>query len=163
MERPPTSATGRGNRAACDGFTLFEVICVMAIIAIVAAVLLPAIPRGTSRASLQAYSLEIAALLNSDRNAAVRRRTELNTTIDVEGRTVRSASSDRLVRLPADVRFEALLAERCNGRLAGPTIRFFDTGMSCGGVLALVRPGTGYEIRVNWLTGGVEVVTRTAL
>ena len=135
----------------------------MAIVAIVAAVLLPAIPRGTSRASLQAYSLEIAALLNNDRNAAVRRRIEINTTIDVEGRAVRSASSDRIVRLPGDVRFEALLAERCNGRPAGPTISFFETGMSCGGVLALLRPGTGYEIRVNWLTGGVEVVTRTAL
>jgi general secretion pathway protein H len=30
--------------------------------------------------------------------------------------------------------------------------------MSCGGVIALTRLGVGYQIRVNWLTGGVEVV-----
>jgi general secretion pathway protein H len=30
--------------------------------------------------------------------------------------------------------------------------------MSCGGVVVLTRPGVGYEVRVNWLTGGVEVV-----
>ena len=41
---------------------------------------------------------------------------------------------------------------------AGPTISFFPSGMSCGGVIALTRLGVGYQIRVNWLTGGVEVV-----
>ena len=32
--------------------------------------------------------------------------------------------------------------------------------MSCGGAIALTRLGIGYEIRINWLTGGVEVVPR---
>jgi general secretion pathway protein H len=35
--------------------------------------------------------------------------------------------------------------------------------MSCGGTIALTRLGTGYQVRVNWLTGGVEVVPVTAL
>jgi general secretion pathway protein H len=30
--------------------------------------------------------------------------------------------------------------------------------MSCGGVIALTRPGAGFQVRMNWLTGGVEVV-----
>ena len=30
--------------------------------------------------------------------------------------------------------------------------------MSCGGAIALTRLGVGYEIRVNWLTGRVEIV-----
>jgi general secretion pathway protein H len=30
--------------------------------------------------------------------------------------------------------------------------------MSCGGVIALTRSGVGYEVRVNWLTGGIEIV-----
>ena len=34
--------------------------------------------------------------------------------------------------------------------------------MSCGGVIALARPGMGYEVRVNWLTGGVEIVPQEA-
>jgi general secretion pathway protein H len=52
------------------------------------------------------------------------------------------------------------LARRCNQRVAGPTIRFFPSGMSCGGVLLLTRLDVGYEVRVNWLTGGVDVVPR---
>jgi general secretion pathway protein H len=31
--------------------------------------------------------------------------------------------------------------------------------MSCGGAIALTRLGVGYQIRVNWLTGAVEVVS----
>ncbi len=41
---------------------------------------------------------------------------------------------------------------------AGRSIDFFPSGMSCGGTIALARPGMGYEVRVNWLTGGVEIV-----
>jgi general secretion pathway protein H len=54
-----------------------------------------------------------------------------------------------------------MLASRCYDRPAGATIDFFPSGMSCGGVLAVSRPGVGYEIRVNWLTGGVDVALRT--
>ena len=56
-----------------------------------------------------------------------------------------------------------MLAARCNQRPAGPTIRFFASGMSCGGAIALTRLGVGYQVRVNWLTGGVEVVPFDAL
>jgi len=57
-----------------EGFTLLEVICVVAIIAMLGAILLPALPRGTSRARLEAYAVETAAMLKADRNAAMRRR-----------------------------------------------------------------------------------------
>src|SRR4030067_181486 len=61
--RYPSSAGGLpplGHCAGEGGFTLIEVVCVLAIIALVAAILLPEIPRGTSRSRLQAYALEIA-------------------------------------------------------------------------------------------------------
>ncbi|MGB6238603.1 MAG: type II secretion system protein GspH, partial [Bradyrhizobium sp.] len=42
------------------------------------------------------------------------------------------------------------------------TIRFFASGMSCGGAVALTRADVGYEVRVNWLTGRVEIVSSNA-
>jgi general secretion pathway protein H len=156
--RRPTSPAGHADRKHAEaGFTLIEIVCVVAILAIVAAILLPAFPRGTSRTRLEAFAIETAALLKADRNAAVRRRMPVATQIDALGRTIRSGATGRTVQLPSDVGFNATLAARCAQRPAGPTIRFFASGMSCGGVLALTRLGTGYEIRVNWLTGGVDV------
>jgi general secretion pathway protein H len=164
QERPPILSVGPAERFAGEGgFTLIEVVCVLAIIALLAAILLPEIPRSTSRARLQAYALEIATLLKSDRNAAIHQRNATATEIDAIGRSVRSGASARTIRVPTDVQFDAALARRCNQREAGSTIVFFASGMSCGGVIALTRLGVGYQIRVNWLTGGVEIVPLNAL
>ena len=137
---------------------MLEVVCVLALVAILAAIVVPALPRGTSRARLESFAVEAAAMLKADRDAAIRNRVQVATEIDAPLRVVRSGATGRVIRLPADVRFEAILAARCNNRPAGPTIRFFASGMSCGGTIALTRLGVGYQVRVNWLTGGVEVV-----
>src|SRR6516165_7002141 len=98
----PTLQVGRSERAGEDGFTLLETVCVLAIVAMLAAVVLPAIPRGTSRAGLEAYALETATLLQTDRNAAIRRHQQVATAVDAVGRSVRSGATGRIVRLPDD-------------------------------------------------------------
>jgi general secretion pathway protein H len=127
-------------------------------VTLLAAIVVPALPRGTSRSRLESYAIETAAMLKADRDAAIRTRAQIATLIDPPARVVRSGATGREIRLPQDVKFDALLAARCNQRPAGSTIRFFASGMSCGGAIALTRLGVGYQIRVNWLTGGVEVV-----
>jgi general secretion pathway protein H len=176
MTSSPTAPTARkaeagrrrtlrvGTRSTSgDGFTLVEVVCVLAIIALLAAILLPAMPRGTSRARLEAYAIEIAALLRADRNAAIRRHAQAVVRVDAADRTVLSGTSARAVRVARDVAFGALLAERCNDRPAFSSISFFSSGMSCGGTIVLTRPGASFEIRVNWLTGGIEIVPGATL
>ena len=141
-----------------SGFTLLEIVCVLAIIALLAAVILPAIPRGTSYARLEAYAIETATLLKQDRYAAMRRRAHVATEISAAARTVRSGGTGRAVQLPSDIAVEALLAKRCDQRAAGRTIDFFPSGRSCGGTIELTRLGKGFQVRVNWLTGGIELV-----
>jgi general secretion pathway protein H len=141
-----------------DGFTLLEVVCVLAIIALIAAVMLPALPHGTSYARLEAYAIETATLLKQDRYAAMRRHTRVATEISAATRTFRSNATGRAVQLPNDVAVEALLARRCDERAAGRSIDFFPSGRSCGGTIALTRLGKGFQVRVNWLTGGIELV-----
>ena len=145
-----------------DGFTLLEMTAVIAIVAMLAAILLPVAPRATTRQRLAAYAVETAALLKADRNAALRRSAQINAQIDAPGRMIRSGSSGRVMRIPDDVSFQAMLPLTCNERPARSTISFFATGMSCGGTIVLSRLGTGFEVRVNWLTGGIEVAARTA-
>jgi general secretion pathway protein H len=150
---------GHGER----GFALIEILCVLAIIGMLAAIILPAIPRSTTRTKLESYAVATAALLKSDRNAALRRQIQVTTQIDAAARSIRSGVTGRVIRLPDDVSLDAILASRCADRNAGRSIDFFPSGMSCGGVIALSRPGMGVEVRVNWLTGGVDIVPQKLL
>jgi general secretion pathway protein H len=150
------------NRDLEGGFTLLEMVCVLALIAMMAAVLLPMIPHSTSRSRLQAYALQAASILKEDRNAAIRRGTGVATLVDAGNRVIRSGATADMIRIPDDVHFEALLPRTCDRRESLSTISFFASGMSCGGAIALTRLDVGYEVRVNWLTGRIEIASRNA-
>lgn len=169
MEQPRTlpadsaDAIAQADPTADAGFALVEIVCVLAIIALLAAIILPAFPSATSRTRLEAYAVDAASLLKADHNAALRRSAHIATQVSAETRTLRSGATGRIIQLPADVRFDAMLASTCAAKRAGRTIDFFPSGLSCGGVVALSRPGMRYEVRVNWLTGSVEIVPQRQL
>jgi len=154
----PISPAGHSDDLAEAGFTLLEVVCVLAIVAILAAMVMPALPPGTSRTRLEAYAVQTAALLKADRLAALRRHKPVATDVNAMSRLIRSGATGRTVRMPNDVTVDALLPARCGTLPAGSTVHFFSSGMSCGGVIALSRSGFGYEVRVNWFTGGIDIV-----
>lgn len=153
--RSPAGSTDAGKQA---GFTLLEVVCVLALIALLAAIALPEIPRHTSLPGIEAYALETAALLNADHDAAQQQHRDVVTIIDAPARAIRSGAGGEVLQLPSDLTVQSLLAATCRDQAADRSIRFLASGMSCGGTIALTREGVGYQIRVNWLTGGTEVV-----
>jgi general secretion pathway protein H len=164
MERQRTSPAARAERRKGEqGFALIEILCVLAILGMLAAIILPAIPRATTRAKLESYAVETAALLKADRNSALRKQVQVTTQVNAPQRLIRSGVTGQTIRLPADVSLNAVLATRCADRVAGRSIDFFPSGMSCGGAITLARPGIRYEVRVNWLTGGVDIVPQKSL
>lgn len=162
---PPSSAgvdPPARTRAREAGFTLLEVVCALLILAALAALALPRLPLGTSRPRLEAFAVEAAALLKADHAAAMRQGRTVATLVNAPAGQLRSGSSGRQLRLPRDVRINALLPRQCGGRNVQGQIDFFPSGMSCGGVVTLARGDVAFEVRVNWLTGGVEIVPRAA-
>jgi general secretion pathway protein H len=142
-----------------DGFTLIEMICVLAITALLAALVFPYLSSDSTPAEVDAFALRIASVLKADRYAAIRSGAPVATLLSARAKTIRSGAGSGMVRLPSSIAFDAVLAKRCAGVNASGGIAFFPSGMSCGGVIALARPGINVEIRVNWLTGGVEIVS----
>jgi general secretion pathway protein H len=141
------------------GFTLIEMVAALAIIGLIAALVLPIVPHGTSRAGVEAYAMQIAAGLKGERVTAIRRGQTVAAALDANAKAIRFGANGAVLQLPADIGFEALLAQRCAGRADGRIIAFYATGGACGGAIVLSRPGVRLEIRVNWLTGGVEIAT----
>lgn len=148
---------GHAESGGQAGFTLLEVVCVLAIIAMLVAIALPEMPTASSLPRIEGYAVEAAALLNADHAAAQMQHREIATRIDARDRVMQSGASGRVLLFPSDVTVQTLLARRCQGRAADGAIQFLASGMSCGGVIRLMRLGTGYQVQVNWLTGGAEI------
>ena len=86
VQRPISPAGLNDGENSEDGFTLLEVVCVIAILAILAAVVVPMLPHGTSRARLESYAIATAALLKADHAAALRRQTQVETDVNARSR-----------------------------------------------------------------------------
>jgi general secretion pathway protein H len=128
---------------------------VMMIIALVASVAVT-MTRGSGRGQLKALALETADLLRRERLGAVLTGRRRQVFIDGEGRSL-SGDGRKTVKVPADVVLDLI------GTDASPTgrrlvVRFEPDGSSSGAALRVSRAGFGYEIRVNWYTGGVAIV-----
>jgi general secretion pathway protein H len=149
---PLTSPVSNIKRKA--GFTLIEMQAVMMIIALIAALVLTALP-GTGRAQVKAIALQTAALFRRERLGAILTARTREVAIDGKERALIGDGGDR-VAVPRDVIVDVLaLDEVWSGRQA--VVRFLPDGASSGTVVRFSREGAGYEVRVNWYTGGVLV------
>lgn len=138
------------------GFALYELILALAILALVAGIVFPRVIRPPGPAELRAKALEIAALLRSDRNAALRQRRDILSRVDLTRNAVISGSAGYAVEIPRGVATELVQSSR-EVLSEGGGIRFRPNGRSSGGVLSIRRGGAGYQVSVNWLTSGVTV------
>jgi general secretion pathway protein H len=149
---PLTSPVSNTKRKA--GFTLIEMQAVMMIIALIAALVLTALP-GTGRAQVKAIALQTAALFRRERLGAILTARTREVSIDGKERAFIGDGGDR-VAVPRDVVVDVLaLDEVWSGRQA--VVRFLPDGASSGTVVRFSREDASYEVRVNWYTGGVLV------
>jgi general secretion pathway protein H len=129
---------------------------VMLIIALIGSLVVTITP-GSGRAKLKALTLQTAALLRRERLGAIMTGQNRQVSLDEERRAVVGDGGD-LIPVPPDIAIDVLGAnESWSGRLL--LARFHPDGASSGAVLRFSREGAGYEVRVNWYTGGVTVVS----
>src|SRR5262245_8361314 len=143
--------------SASGGYMLFDVVLALTIVLLVSVVAWPMLGRGTSSVAHAAVALDIAALLRADRSAATGRGTAAGTLFDLEKRAVTGASGRR-VEVPADIAMSVTTGVQCIAGAQRFAIAFAPDGTSCGGVIVLSKGAQSYSIRINWLSGMVDVV-----
>lgn len=140
------------------GIVLLDIVIAMAVAALLVLIALPWLPRETTAWRLHGYASEVGAMLKTDRNAAANSGRVVATRIDVNGRRLTGGSDGKVIAIPQDVVLDVIASDVCpadGGQLA---ISFAADGRSCGAVISLAKGGRDWRIRVNWLTGLIDVV-----
>ncbi len=142
------------------GFTLFELILVLAI----AVILLTALP-GVMTSLLpglqyRAWLDDVAAESRLLRARAMRTGHITYLAVEAEKNIILSVygkGDTRLLVVPADVALTVKIGDRTLEKSEPGRIRFFADGSSSGGELVLVRQELVSAVRIDWLTGAVNV------
>ena len=148
-----TDAPRTNARAdATAGFTLVEMLVVLAIMALVAAIAAPGLVSNYRTKNLETLAGEITMRLRLSRTSAIATARPKQVVVDLGARAFRFGERDTLT-LPDDVKMtvttgqETVIADRQT------VLTFLPDGSASGMDIALERKGRTARIAVNWLTG----------
>ena len=143
------------------GYSLAELLVVLAILAVATALVIPAVGRATDEVRARAEVASVAAFLRSSREQAVTRQQVLEVVVDrdAHGLLLQRAARDGQPAAPTRRTFAALL--RVEGGAPFPGVTFLPHGTSSGARFGVETAGARtFVITVDALTG--RVTTRRA-
>jgi general secretion pathway protein H len=149
------SMTNQDSGAPEAGFTLLEMLIVLAILALAMSFAGPLVSGGTEGVRLETASSELAAALRLTRSAAIIRNTEATLMVDVDKGVFGSSA---VPQRPFAREIEAKLTYASGIRSASSEagFRFFPDGSSTGGDVMLSLHGKKVKLCIDWLTGEVR-------
>ena len=151
------SVSPRPADTASSGYMLLDLALALTILLILFAIAWPIVGNGTNNAQHAATAFDIASLLRSDRGLANRNGRLTGTDINLNSRTITSAGGRRIF-IPRDLAVEVTTAQECVEGTKRFVITFAPNGSSCGGIILLKKQGNAYAVRINWLSGMIDVI-----
>lgn len=144
------------RRARAGGFSLLEMVLVMALIAAATALAAAALGGGLDRMRLRSASKEVAAQLRFTRAQAMATGQPQRFTIDPHAHTW-TAPKGRHGELPAKLAIVFTGAREVQPAQGIGAIQFFADGASTGGRIRMTAGQASWDVDVAWLTGQVRL------
>ena len=138
-----------------SGFTLLEVLAVLAITALVLAIALPRIGTNASPAATEATAMRMIGQLEYERYAARRRGGTLTLELDIPHNQILLATRHMPITLPPTMTLNVRSASPCDP--TGRHIFFFADGTACAPIFSLTSATTSRVILINALTGAISL------
>ena len=144
-----------GGHRARAGFTLIEIVVVLAILAVATALVLPAVGRGSAAVQLRSEAGRVAALLRRGRLEAVTRRQPTRVTLDPARNTIALTAGNperplKELALPAGLRVKVATG--------GESLGFSSRGITREARwLVEAADGRRLQVDVDGITGRVTV------
>ena len=136
---------------------LLDVVLTLGILALVVLLAVPPAPRASvGPVELRAEAAQIAATFRKARAEAVRLQSQTDVVYDEAAGDIRygGRACTRYVPGSASTGRPPASVRSCPG---GRALRFLADGRSCGAVMTLSAAGKSMRLRVDWLTGRVEI------
>jgi general secretion pathway protein H len=159
LPRTGGGAEGKATQSQA-GFTLLELMAVMALMALLLGLVMPSLLRSWEREKDRATLRELTAALRAARSEAVTKSRQVRLFLDLKSGRYRLEGSNLGGALTGlsltDARLVWQNIERTQGYIA-----FYGDGSSSGGNLALLEPsGRRYLLEVKPITGKVSLGTQ---
>jgi general secretion pathway protein H len=139
------------------GFTLLEVIVVLALGAIIYAVILGGSLGKASAADLKAAARSLASGLRTAQTTAMSTRRDALLTLDMDSREYLATGEGQTHKLPDNIDVQLYTAQTEVTSEKRGSIRFYPDGSSTGGRITVASGERKYLVDVDWLTGRVSI------
>lgn len=139
------------------GFTLIEVVVVLALAGIIYSLLLAIPTRGASVADLKASARVLASGLRQAQSTAMATKRDAVLSLDVEAREFAMPGDTSARKLPDGIDLKLYTAQSEVSSDRKGAIRFYPDGSSTGGRITLSTGERKYLVNVDWLTGRVSI------
>jgi len=139
------------------GFTLLEVIIVLALGAVIYAVVLAGPFAKASAADLKSAARSLASGLRTAQTTAMATRRDALLTLDMDSREYLATGEERTHKLPDNIDIKLYTAQAEVTSAKRGSIRFYPDGSSTGGRITVAAGERKYLVDVDWLTGRVSI------
>ncbi|HLF11309.1 MAG TPA: GspH/FimT family pseudopilin [Gammaproteobacteria bacterium] len=143
--------------ARLRGFTLLELLVVVAIASLTVAVVPPLVASSLPGAELKKTTRELASALKTARSLAVTRNESVSLRLDLDKNRYWITGSGNARQLPEDIDLVLYGADSEIPSEVSGGIRFFPDGSSTGGRITIARDARSNRIDVDWLLGRIVV------
>ncbi|MCF6291807.1 MAG: prepilin-type N-terminal cleavage/methylation domain-containing protein [Robiginitomaculum sp.] len=137
------------------GYTLVELLVVLAIIAVTTAVIAPRLITNNPNSNAKNNSLQLVSLYKKGRNLAIRTGVSQVVIIDTDNKTAWLSDQNKII-FADSIDIDTITAEtESDTGLSG--IRFFPDGVSTGGEITISSDKTSYIVSVIWANAEVRL------
>jgi general secretion pathway protein H len=147
----------KSQRAVVQGFTLIEMLIVLAIAGIVMGTLVPSFGPAIARAQLYSASRDVASALRYTRGHAMIRGEDALFELNTIHHTYRVSGRPKLYRLPPGIELGLFTTSTETLDEGTGRIRFFPDGSATGGRVTLIAAKQTRVVDINWLTGEITI------
>ncbi|ESW89438.1 prepilin-type N-terminal cleavage/methylation domain-containing protein [Mesorhizobium sp. M1060] len=147
-----TAAAAKASQQAEAGFTLVEMLVVLAIMALMAAIAAPGLVSHYRSKSLETLAGEITMRLRLSRTSAIATARPREVLVDLGARTIRFGERD-VFALPDDVKLTVVTGQETVVAGRQTVLTFLPDGSASGMDISLQQKARTARIAVNWLTG----------